>query len=88
MVAESFATIFYRNCVNIGLPLLEIPEITKHVEDGDEIKVNMESGELENVTKGKTIKGKKLEKFLFDKISKGGLIPELQAFVKEHHLDQ
>jgi 3-isopropylmalate/(R)-2-methylmalate dehydratase small subunit len=86
VVAESFATIFFRNCVNVGLPMLEIPDISKLVKEGDELIVDLESGQVENKTTGSIHKGKQIEEFLLNKLRKGGLIPELQAYVREHNL--
>ncbi|OLS28274.1 MAG: Isopropylmalate/citramalate isomerase small subunit [Candidatus Heimdallarchaeota archaeon LC_2] len=88
VVAESFATIFFRNCINVGLPLLEVPGITKEVTEGEEIKVNLQNGIVTIISTGKTIQGNKLEPFLLNKLEKGGLIPELQEYVKENKLDQ
>ncbi|MHA2503468.1 MAG: LeuD/DmdB family oxidoreductase small subunit [Candidatus Kariarchaeaceae archaeon] len=87
VVAESFATIFFRNCVNVGLPLLQIDSVTSEVSEGDELRVNLEEGTLENLTTGKTLHGKPLEGFLLDKMRMGGLIPELQQYVKDNQLD-
>lgn len=88
VVAESFATIFFRNCINVGLPLLEVPGITKEVEEGAEISVNLETGEVTLKSNGKVLQGNKLEPFLLNKMQKGGLIPELQDYVKQNKLDQ
>ena len=87
VVAESFATIFFRNCVNVGLPMLEVPGITKEINEGDLVRVNLETSEMTNISSGKTYKGKTIEEFLLNKLRVGGLIPELQAYVKEHNLD-
>lgn len=86
VVAESFASIFYRNCINVGLPLLEVPAVTNHVSEGDTIKVNLENAKLKNITTGKLLEGNRIETFLLNKLRKGGLIPELQSFVKENNL--
>ncbi len=88
VVAESFASIFFRNCVNVGLPLLEVPDITSAVEEGDELLVNLEEGFVKNITKGTIYKGRPIEAFLLNKLKKGGLIPELQEYVKQHGLDK
>ena len=87
VIAESFASIFFRNCVNVGLPLLEVPGITKEVSEGEEVVVNLHSGVVTVVSSGKTIQGNKLEPFLLNKLEKGGLIPELQEYVKQNQLD-
>lgn len=87
VIAESFASIFFRNCVNVGLPLLEVPGITKKVIEGEDITVNLHSGIVTIVSSGKTVQGNKLETFLLNKLEKGGLIPELQDYVKDNKLD-
>lgn len=86
VVAESFASIFYRNSINVGLPILEVPGITENISEGDEVKVNLEKGEVTNLTTNETYEGDKIEEFLLNKLRKGGLIPELQAYVKENNL--
>jgi len=88
IVAESFASIFFRNCVNVGLPLIQIEGISEGVSEGDELTVNLETGMVKNLTTGKEFEGKPLEGFLMDKMKMGGLIPELQNYVKENKLDQ
>jgi len=88
VLAESFASIFFRNCVNVGLPLLETPGIRSMVEEGDAIEVNLENGSVTNLTTGKKMNAKPIEKFLLNKIKKGGLIPELREYVIQNNLDQ
>ncbi len=88
VVAESFASIFFRNCINVGLPLLEAPGIKSMVGEGDEIIVNLETGLIQNLSNGKEMTAKPIEDFLLNKLKKGGLIPELQEYVKANNLDQ
>ena len=71
IIAESFARIFYRNAVNIGLPVLECPEVSKIVEDGDEIEADLGTGILRDVTKGKTLQGNPTPEFLLKIMEKG-----------------
>ncbi|MDP8205297.1 MAG: 3-isopropylmalate dehydratase small subunit [Candidatus Electryonea clarkiae] len=52
VIAESFARIFYRNSINIGLPILECPEAVHGTEEGDKLHINLETGEIENLTRG------------------------------------
>ena len=73
VIAESFARIFYRNATNVGVPLLEAPGITKIVEDGDEIEVDMEKGCITSAN-GETITFKKLPPFMLEILEQGGLI--------------
>jgi 3-isopropylmalate/(R)-2-methylmalate dehydratase small subunit len=54
IIAETFARIFYRNAVNIGLPILECPKAAKDIENGDQIEVDLKSGIITNITKGRT----------------------------------
>lgn len=76
VIAESFARIFYRNATNVGVPLLEAPGISKIIENGDEIEVNMENG----VIRGNDfeITFKKLPPFMLEILNKGGLIQYLK----------
>lgn len=60
VIAETFARIFYRNAINIGLPIVECPEASKGIEAGDEVEVDFDSGVITNLTKGTTFKGQAL----------------------------
>jgi 3-isopropylmalate/(R)-2-methylmalate dehydratase small subunit len=83
VVAESFARIFFRNSINIGLPVVECPGISEAVETGDELSVDFHKGEVCNVTKGKTLKGTKLPAFILEILGDGGLIENLQKRMKK-----
>ena len=83
VVAESFARIFYRNSINIGLPLIEIKDISKHVSQGDELEVDMEKGILKNLTNGEEFEIKKLPEFMVEILDEGGLIPYLKDHIDE-----
>jgi 3-isopropylmalate/(R)-2-methylmalate dehydratase small subunit len=78
VLAESFARIFFRNAINIGLPVIECKGISAAVENGDELSVDFEAGEIRNVTKGKTLRGTKLPPFILEILSDGGLIENLR----------
>jgi 3-isopropylmalate/(R)-2-methylmalate dehydratase small subunit len=78
VLAESFARIFFRNAINIGLPVIECKGISASVENGDKLSVNFEAGEIRNVTKGKTLRGTKLPPFILEILSDGGLIENLR----------
>lgn len=78
VVAESFARIFYRNAINIGLPLLECKDISKHVSDGDEIEIDMKKGILKDLNTKKEFEAKSMPKFMLKILNKGGLIPYLK----------
>jgi 3-isopropylmalate/(R)-2-methylmalate dehydratase small subunit len=74
VVAKSFARIFFRNAVNIGLPLLESPEAVDNTDAGDILQIALETGIIKNVTKGKNFKAKPYPGFMADIISSGGLV--------------
>jgi 3-isopropylmalate/(R)-2-methylmalate dehydratase small subunit len=74
VIAASFARIFYRNAINIGLPLLEIGEGSAKIKAGDTISVDLESGEIINNTTGEIIKAQPLPGFIQDIARAGGLI--------------
>lgn len=79
VVAESFARIFYRNCFNVGLPIVEVPGITEHVADGDAIRVDIASGVVANETTGETFSIEPLPADLLEILEAGGLIAYRQA---------
>ena len=78
VIAESFARIFFRNAINIGLPVIECKDISKAVSEGDKLTVDFETGKIENVSKGKSFQVKKLPPFIQEILSDGGLINNLQ----------
>ncbi len=75
VIAETFARIFYRNSINIGLPIMECPEAAKEIEDGDELEVDFDNGIVYDRTKGSSYKGQAFPPFMQKIISAGGLIP-------------
>ena len=74
VIAETFARIFYRNAINIGLPIIECPEASKGIEAGDEVEVNFDTGIITNVTKGTTFKGQAFPEFMQKIIAAEGLV--------------
>jgi len=74
VIAESFARIFYRNALNIGLPILECPEAVAGIETGDEVVVDLESGRIDNLTKNSSFQARPFPPFMQDLIKAGGLI--------------
>ena len=74
VIAETFARIFYRNAINIGLPIIECPEVAKGIEEGDQVEVDFDSGMIYNKTKGTEYKGQAFPEFMQKIISNGGLI--------------
>jgi len=79
VIAKSFARIFYRNAINIGLPILESPEAVEEIKEGDEIEANLATGEINNLTTGKTYKAQPFPEFMQKLIKAGGLIPYLKS---------
>ena len=74
VIADSFARIFYRNSIDIGLPIIECPEASKGIEDGDDVEVDFDSGMIYNRTKGTEFKGQAFPEFMQKIIKAEGLI--------------
>lgn len=79
VIAETFARIFYRNSINIGLPILECPEAAEDIEDGDEISIDVNTGVIANITKNKVYKANPFPTFMQEIMQKEGLV----NYVKE-----
>jgi 3-isopropylmalate/(R)-2-methylmalate dehydratase small subunit len=79
VVAKSFAAIFYRNAINIGLPLVECPEAVDEIDENDEIEADMALGELKNITKGKSYKITPLPDTIRKIVDLGGLIEYVKS---------
>jgi 3-isopropylmalate/(R)-2-methylmalate dehydratase small subunit len=75
VVAESFARIFYRNAINIGLPILECPEAVAATEAGQVLEVDLAQGTVKNVDTGQVFRAGAYPDFLMAIINAGGLIP-------------
>ena len=73
VIAKTFARIFYRNAINIGLPILECPEASEKIQDGDEVSIDFDSGVITNETKGETYQALPFPDFIKDIMAKGGL---------------
>jgi 3-isopropylmalate/(R)-2-methylmalate dehydratase small subunit len=78
VLAESFARIFFRNAINIGLPAIECKGISAAVDNDDEITVDFETGIVQDVTKGKSFPVAKLPPFILEILADGGLIEYLR----------
>jgi 3-isopropylmalate/(R)-2-methylmalate dehydratase small subunit len=78
IIAETFARIFYRNAINIGLPIMECPEAAKDIEDGNEVSVDVTSGLITNITKGKTYQAAPFPEFMQKIIKAEGLLNYLK----------
>lgn len=75
VIAETFARIFYRNAINIGLPIIECPEAAKNIEAGDDVEIDFDNGMIYNKTKGTQFQGQAFPDFMQKIITAGGLIP-------------
>ena len=74
VIAETFARIFYRNAINIGLPIIECPEAAGEIEAGDVVEVNFDTGIITDVTKNTTYKGQAFPEFMQKIIAAEGLV--------------
>ncbi len=79
VIAKTFARIFYRNAINIGLPILECPDASEGIEAGDEVVIDFDLGIIENKTKGQTYKAQPFPEFIKDIIRTGGLLNSLKG---------
>ena len=79
IIAESFARIFFRNAINIGLAIVESPDAAKEIKEGDEVEVDFSAGKIRDISSGKSYDMAVFPPFLQDMIDKGGLI----AFVNK-----
>lgn len=77
VIAETFARIFYRNAINIGLAILECPEASAKISDGDDVEVDFDTGIIINHTKGEEYKAQPFPPFIQEIITKGGLLASL-----------
>lgn len=82
VIAKSFARIFYRNSINIGLPIVESPEAAEDIKPGDKIEIDFDSGKIKNLTTGKEYTAKPFPPFMQDIISKGGLMNKIRSELK------
>lgn len=78
VIAKTFARIFYRNAINIGLPILECPAASDGIEAGDEVVIDFDSGVIENKTKGESYKAQPFPEFIKEIIREGGLLNSLK----------
>ena len=84
VIAKSFARIFYRNAINIGLPILECEEAAEEINAGDEVNVDFNTGMITDITSGKSYKAQPFPPFIQNIIRAGGL---LKALKKENSND-
>lgn len=79
VIAKSFARIFYRNSINIGLPILECPAAVEGTAEGDELEIDFDSGIVTNITKNKSYKAEPFPEFIKEIISAGGLMASIKG---------
>ena len=79
VIAKSFARIFYRNAINIGLPILECPEACDAIEEGHEVKVDFDTGDITDITTGAVFHAQPFPAFIQQIIRAGGLLASLKA---------
>ena len=79
VIAETFARIFYRNAINIGLPIVECPEAARAIEAGDTVEVDFDSGVIRDVTKGTSYQGQAFPEFMQKIIAAEGLVNYINA---------
>lgn len=82
VIARSFARIFFRNSINIGLPIFECPEAVDDVEDGDKLEVHMGEGRIVNLTKGREYSAQPLSEEIQQIIADGGLVGHIRKRVQ------
>ena len=78
VIAKSFARIFYRNAINIGLPILECEQAAEEIHSGDQVHVDFDSGIITDLTTGKTYQAEPFPEFIQNIIRKGGLLASLR----------
>ncbi|MBS4022100.1 MAG: 3-isopropylmalate dehydratase small subunit [Dethiobacter sp.] len=83
VIAHSFARIFYRNAINIGLPILECPEAAEAVAEGDEVSIDLANGRITNLSSGAVYQAVPFPPFMQELMDKGGLIPYVRWRLKK-----
>ena len=78
VIAKTFARIFYRNAINIGLPIIECNEAAEKISAGDEVEIDFDTGVITNITKNETYQGQSFPEFLINIINKNGLLNSLK----------
>lgn len=78
VIATTFARIFYRNAINVGLPILECKEASQKIEKGDKVEIDFDTGTITNVTKGEKYQAEPFPEFIQNIINKGGLLNSIK----------
>jgi 3-isopropylmalate dehydratase small subunit len=84
VVAASYARIFFRNCINIGLPILECPEAVAGISEGDSVEVDPSSGVIYNRTSGQQYQARPLPDFVLQIAAAGGIV----NFLRDHEIEE
>lgn len=84
IIAPSFARIFFRNCINIGLPIMECPEAVADIAEGDEVEVDLATGQIVNVTRNHTYQARPLPTFVLKIADAGGIV----NYLKNHDIQE
>lgn len=79
VIAKDFARIFFRNSINIGLPILECPEASEDIDDGDDVEIDFSTGIIMNKTKNKSYQAAAFPEFMQNIINAGGLIAQIKG---------
>lgn len=79
VIAATFARIFYRNAINIGLPIMECREASEHIQDGDEVEIDFDSGIIDNLTRGEQYQAEPFPAFIKEIIEKNGLLNSIKG---------
>ena len=83
IIAATFARIFFRNALNIGLPIVESPEAARRIEAGDTVEIDLTSGRIINHTKGETYQAEPFPPFVQELVAEGGLVPYVARRLSE-----
>jgi 3-isopropylmalate/(R)-2-methylmalate dehydratase small subunit len=84
VIAHSYARIFFRNAVNIGLPILECPEAAAEIEEGDQVEVDLSTGRITNLNNGNHYQARPLPDFVLKIAAAGGIV----TFLREHDIQE
>jgi len=83
VIAENFARIFYRNAINIGLPILECPDAAQAIKDGSQVEIDLFAGTIQDMTSGVVFKAVPFPEFMKELIAKDGLIGYVRGEIKK-----
>jgi 3-isopropylmalate/(R)-2-methylmalate dehydratase small subunit len=82
VIAKSFARIFYRNAINVGLSILECPEVVEETEKGDQLAVDLRAGMITNERTGRTYQTSPFPDFIMEIVQAGGLVPYTREWLQ------